>query len=471
MDSSFEQSVLKRLPLAEAVLTLVRWVLDQTLLSTTYDSHRGRCYERLLTFANFVHLLFDCLSLPWTSARAGLLKAKEDGRLPVSLQAFYDKLKNTPVAVSLHFFRDAAQRLRALVPEYRPNCPASLRGLTTLLMDGKVVKHVCRRLKALRLDRHTACKLLGPRTLVVADRWSGLLHDLVADLDGEVNEVKYVAALLDRVLASVAGPWLIVGDRAFGCFQVCQDICRRGGHFLLRQHGNTVFVADPTRPTLHSTDRFGRPVTQEWGWITRGKARKDKPRPQVAVRRISVQREQSRLVLISDLVEPQQYPVDDLLDSYLARWDIEGIFQSLTEVFHLRELFSSSPQGMLVQLVLTFVMYNSVQAVKLYLAQQQGIEAERISTKMLFRDIQEELLAVTRLLSPEKVIAHIADYATATEVQQRLEALLKGRWCQRWLKANYRRRDPTRPAAPKTEKIRQRKAHDSVQRILERCNQ
>lgn len=471
MDSSFERSVLTRLPLAEAILTLLRWVLDTTLLSSTYDRHRGRCHDRLLTFPDFVHLLFDCLTLPWSSARAGLLKAKEDDRLPVSLQAFYDKLKKTPVDVSLHFFRQAAARLREVVPQHRPQCPASLRGMTTLLMDGKVVKHVCRRLKLLRLNRQTACKLLGPRTLVLADRWSGLLHDLVADLDGEANEVKHVAALLEGVPASVAGPWLIVGDSAFGRFGVCQDISRRGGHFLLRQHGTTTFIADPQRPAVPSSDRFGRPVTQEWGWLVRGKTSKSKPRPQLAVRRLTVQRERSHLVLVSDLLEPEQYPLDDLLDSYLARWDIERIFQTLTEVFHLRELFSSSPQGMLLQLVLTFLLYNAVQAVKLLVARQQDIEQERISMPLLFRDMQEELVAVTRLLSPAAVLEHIAAYATALGVRERLEALLKGCWCQRWLKANYRRRDPTRKAAPKPAKVRQHKAHDSVQRILQRSNQ
>jgi hypothetical protein len=344
--------------------------------------------------------------------------------------------------------------------------------MTTLLMDGKVVKHVCRRLKLLRLSRQTACKLLGPRTLVLADRWSGLLHDLVADLDGEANEVKHVATLLQRLPDSVPGPWLIVGDRAFGRFGVCQDIAAMpGGHFLLRQHGTTTFLADPKRPAVPSTDRFGRPVLQEWGWLVRGKESKSKPRPQRAVRRITVQREQSRLVLVSDLLEPEQYPVDDLLDSYLARWDIEGIFQTLTEVFHLRELFSSSPQGMLLQLVLTFLLYNAVQAVKLFVARQQAIEPERISTTMLFRDIQEELVSVTRLLSPAIVIEHITEQPTALAVQQRLQALLQGCWCQRWLKANYRRRDPSRKAASKPTKVRQRKAHDSVQRILQRSNQ
>jgi hypothetical protein len=294
MDGSFERTVLARLPLAEAVLTLMRWILYSSLLSSTYENYRGRCHDRLLTFPTFVHLLLDCLSHPCASARALLVKAKDNAQLPVSLKAFYDKLKNTPVAVSLGLFRAAAQRLRAVLPDYRPGCPVSLQRMTTLLMDGKVVKHVCRRLKQLRLARTTACKLLGPRTLVLAEHWSGLLYDLVADLDGEVNEVKYVAQLLQRVAVTVTGPWLIVGDRAFGIFQVCKDILDKHGHFLLRQHGVTRFFADPDRPVVRSIDRFGRPVVQQWGWIVRGKETKTKPQEEIYVRQITVQRDTTR---------------------------------------------------------------------------------------------------------------------------------------------------------------------------------
>lgn len=472
MDSSFDRTVLTRLPLAEAVLTLMRWMLDHTLLNSTYDDHRGRCHTRVLTFPAFVQLLFDCLTHPWVSARAALVKARDEKRLPVSLKAFYNKLKNTPVAVSLGLFRQAAARLHAVTPDYRPGCPASLQPLTTLLMDGKVVKHVCRRLKALRRDRGTACKLLGPRSLVLANRWTGQVHDLEADLDGEANEVKYATALLQRLKQTVRGAWLVVADRAFGIFQVCQAIRQApDGHFLLRKHGQTTFVADPERPALSSTDRFGRPVVQRWGWIVRGKETAGQDRPQIAVRQITVQRQRESLVLLCSLLDADAYPVEDLLDTYLARWDIEGIFQKVTEVFHLRSLFSSSPQGMLLQLVLTLLMYNVVQSVQQTIAQEHDVTPQQLSTAVLFRDIQEELVTLTRLLNEEAVVAQVVVFASAAEVRAYVHGLLKPCWCERWKKANYRPRDPSKPVVPKPTRIRQRKGHDSVQRILQRCRE
>jgi hypothetical protein len=469
MDRSFDRQALARVPLAEAVLTLARWALGIDLLREAYQDNRGRCHDRLLAFPAFVRILFDCLSGPWQSARAGLVKAKDQGRLPVSLKAFYEKLKNTPVAVSLALFRAAMRRLRAVLPDDRPGCPDSLRCFTCLLMDGKVVKHVCRRLKQLRLCCVNACKLLGPRSLVVADRWSGLLVDLVVELDGEANEVKRVDDLLCQVKASVGGLFLIVGDRAFGVFKVCAAILHRGGQFLVRQHGLTQFVPDEQRAAVQTTDRFGRTVVQRWGWLTVGKATKNKPRPQIETRQITVQRQTTTLVLISSLLDAAAYPVDDLLDAYLARWDIEGMFQSVTEVFNLRHLFSTHPRGMLVQLVLAFLMHNIVQVVKKIIALEQGRDERRVSTEMLFRDIQEELISVTRMLSVEAVDEQIRDFPTPQAVWEYLRPLLKGCWCDRWQKSNYRPRNPAKPVVPKPAKMRQRKAHDSVQRILERC--
>jgi hypothetical protein len=341
--------------------------------------------------------------------------------------------------------------------------------MTTLLMDGKVVKHVSRRLKPLRLDRQTACKLLGPRTLVVLDRWTGLLHDLVVDLDGEANEVKHLAALLDRVPQSVPGPWLVVADRAFGIFEACRNVLDRGGHFLFRKHGGTRFIADPERPARHATDRFGRPLVEEWGWIERGKPSKTKPPQRIAARQITVRRDTSELVLIASLTEASTHPAEDLLDAYLDRWDIENAFQHVTEVFHLRSLISSSPRGMLFQLALAFLMHNVVQVVKQFLARHERRDARSISTEMLFRDVQEELVSLKRLTSPTDAVAMIERsncFATSAAVRQRLEELLIGRWCNRWNKANHRLRNPSRRVAQRPPKLRQTKAHESVQRIL-----
>ena len=127
------------------------------------------------------------------------------------------------------------------------------------------------------------------------------------------------------------------------------------------------------------------------------------------------------------------------------------MFQQVTEVFHLRHLISTQPRGMLFQLVLAMLMHNVVQVVKKVIVQEHGREEKRVSTEMLFRDVQEEIQGLARLVPVAAVVGLIADYATPAAVWQRLRELLGGCWCQRWQKANYRPRDPSKPAKAKPE--------------------
>jgi hypothetical protein len=471
MDGSFDRQVLAKVPLAEAVLSLFSWCMDRESLTESYDQHRGRCHTRLLSFPDLVRILWDCLSGPWHSARSGLLKAEEKGRLEVSLKAFYDKLSRIPTAVTLGFFRDRAQWLRQAFPEDWETRPQSLRQFEVLLFDGKVIKDVPRRLGLLRANLANACKLLGGRALVACDRWKQLVYDLVIDVDGEANEIKRVSELLDSLKTTLVGLFLIVGDRAFGVFEICRNILDHGGQFLLRKHGATRFEADPDRPAVTSTDRFGRVVVERWGGIVRGKETKCKPRERIPVRLLTVQRTKEPLVLITSLTDPETYPVDDLLDAYLDRWDIEQVFQTVTEVFHLNDLFSTTPQGMLFQLSLCFLLYNVIQVVKQYVAHHQQRDEKSISTEMLFRDVQEELIAATRLLGAEEAANLIPEFPRPEDLRQRLDDLLRDCWCDRWKKANYKPRDPSRPKRAKPKKLRQTKGHDSVHRILERSRQ
>ena len=52
------------------------------------------------------------------------------------------------------------------------------------------------------------------------------------------------------------------------------------------------------------------------------------------------------LVLVTDLLDADQYPADDVLEVYLQRWGIERVFQVITEVFQLQHLIGSTPQGL-----------------------------------------------------------------------------------------------------------------------------
>ena len=90
------------------------------------------------------------------------------------------------------------------------------------------------------------------------------------------------------------------------------------------------------------------------------------------------------IALVTDLLDPVQYPAEDLLETYLQRGTIEGVFQQITEVFSLEELISSRPKGTVFQLSFCLLLYNLIEVVRGYIAVGQELAADAVSAEQLF---------------------------------------------------------------------------------------
>jgi hypothetical protein len=79
-------------------------------------------------------------------------------------------------------------------------------------LDGKAIKRVPKRLRALR---HSSGGVFGGKALVALHLASGLAVAMATDPDGETNETKLVPELLPQVRAHCTGVlWL--ADAPFG---------------------------------------------------------------------------------------------------------------------------------------------------------------------------------------------------------------------------------------------------------------
>ena len=98
-EAAYAQQTLARLPLAESVLLLWQQIAEPAFLQDLFDRHRGRCYDRLLSFPHLVQLIADALLQHDGSARASFEHALQDDALAVTIPAAYGKLRRLPVAV------------------------------------------------------------------------------------------------------------------------------------------------------------------------------------------------------------------------------------------------------------------------------------------------------------------------------------------------------------------------------------
>lgn len=331
--------------------------------------------------------------------------------------------------------------------------PESLQEFAVLILDGKAIKRVPKRLKPLR---KAAGGVLGGKALVALEAATGLALAMATSLDGDTNEASLVPALLPQVQAQRTHV-LWVGDRQFcDLTQPRAFTARDGDHFVVRYHPRSKFCPDPSQPACRGQDERGRSYVEDRGWLGTPKNKHRR-----YVRRVTLHRPgQEDVILITDLLDAQQYPATDLLALYLMRWGIERVFQQITEVFHLQRLIGTTPQGTLFQLAFCLMLYNMIQVIRAYVAEGAARELATISTELLFDDVRRQLIALHEVVDTSQIVALVPRRMNASDVTKHLRQLLHGLWTPRWRKAPAKKKQPPPKAATQ-------RTHNSAYRLLQ----
>jgi len=448
-----QRAMLAKMPLAEGIGWLCRYTLDDTLLNSVWEQDRGRCYTATIKFPDFVRLIHDAL-LTYGSGRECFQKHREAGTFAASLTAAYGKLRRVPIAVSEGLLQRGSARLRELFPAWSEwQKPRSLGKFRILIYDGKAIKRVAKRLKP---TRGMTGGLLGGRALVAIDWETGLAVAMRGDSDGEANDVKHVGELVPRVREEFEAPILHVSDRGFCDLEQPRHFVQSAGdHFLVRYHPKVKFHRDTARAERSSVNAEGQTILETWGWIG-----SEKDRRRRYVRRIELVRDSAEsVILLTSLLDFDKFPATDLLWIYRERWEIERLFQKVTEVFGLSHLIGCSPSATLFQFALCLLLYNMIQVVRGYVAQTQNREPTEISSELLFRDVERELNAWHLLLPVEETVAYFEPLPSPTLLIARLTRLFGRTWSDTWLASPPQ-------AVHRTTPRRRTRTHASVHRLL-----
>jgi hypothetical protein len=461
----FALEVLRRLPLAEAFYSLWGYAASDTVLDLFFDRHRGRCYQDKISFRELLAVLADAITRYKGKGRGAILDALEHHRLSCKVRAVYTKLSRLPLPLSEAFLSALTARLRPLFPAglYHSRLPACFDDLTVIVVDGKKIKKAAKRLLP---TRGQPGKLFGGKILCAYLPAEGLAVAMAADPDGEANDAKLVPRLLPLAReATVGRPRLWVADRQFADLtQPLRFLEKEGDHVLIRYSKHTSFHTDPARPPVEGKDCQGRSFRQEWGRLggeSQGARR-------LYVRRVTLYRGagQEEVSLITDLLDEQSYPAEDLLNLYLTRWQIENVFQQITEVFELRQLIGSTPEATVFQASLCLVIHNALQLIRGNVAQGRQMEARQVSLEVVFEDVKKDLVALHEVLGVEELLGALAEVPqTQGQMQEKMAALLGGMWSARWKKAVNKK------PRPHKDKARQSGAHTSVHKVLQQAKQ
>jgi hypothetical protein len=463
-DPAFAAQTLARLPLAEAFYAAWAHVAPDDVLQQIFDEHRGRCYDDTLTFPELVLALTNALTRHHGSANSALEQALEADALSVGARAVYAKLSRLPLELAEALLSGLTARLRGLWPAAVSRCdvPACLAGLSVVVLDGKKIKRAAKRLLA---TRGRPGKLFGGKLLVAYTPNDGLAVALAADPDGDANDIRLVPRVLPLARQAVAGPRLWVADAQFCDLGQAARFTEHGDHFLVRFTARNGFEADAAVPPREGRDGSGKAYREEWGWMGSAKD----PR-RVRLRRVTLERPgQAAVAVVTDLLDADAYPAVGLLATYLMRWQIENVFQQITEVFELRHLIGCAPKATVFQASLCLVIYNVLQVLRAHAAGCEGAQAaglsrvDDVSSEKVFKGLHEELIGLNTTLTEGELLGCLPGPMEPARTRERLKQLVGRGWSRFWKKA--RNKSPRRPQP----RAKRSGAHTSVHKILQQA--
>jgi hypothetical protein len=445
---AFVRELMDRSPLAACVLELSDFIFAPDLLKDVWEEYRGRCYEDVLRFEDFLRLMRDALVQHGGSAHRLFVELERRGVEPINESNFYRKLARTPVELSRALLRRCTQSMSGLMPGPATVLSSCFDGFTVLACDGKKIKNAAKRLKP---TRGYGGRLLGAKALVAMDLRNGMAVAMSDSLDGMVNDVPLVPALMEQLREIFAGPVLSVWDRQFDDVRTLGRLAEREGDaYVVRMTSRHLFAVESS---VETRDDQGRKVTDQIGLMGEKKLR---------VRRLTLEREgEENIVVLTNLMDSDAFVAVDLLGLYRLRWGIEQMFQQVTETFSLSNLIGSSPRAVLLQFAYCLLLYNMVQLVKAYVAEDGGVSQMIVSTFHLFEDMKRELQAWA--YHGDGTWERVAQ-SDARGMAQRMRELLRGSWdAVGYTKASDKKARPKRPPP-----IQLRGGYTSVQRLIQK---
>lgn len=191
-------------------------------------------------------------------------------------------------------------------------------------------------------------------------------------------------ALLNQLSGQLVKGDILVGDRGFGCYPLLALLQTWGVDFI----GRTQRRLDGRR----ARKRLGR---NDWlftwqksrrvsPWMTLAQWDLLAPTLTVRVVRGSLYQKGFRVrqvTVITTLLDPQQYPAQEILQAYLRRWRLEMCLDDLKTTLGLESLRNRTPEMAQQELHLRLIAHNLIRCTMAQAATTGKVPLERVSFK------------------------------------------------------------------------------------------
>jgi hypothetical protein len=294
----------------------------------------------------------------------------------------YDRLAMDPEAVRIRLKRAGAAPLHGLFTQITAALATRTIGYPRLAafasavyaIDDTTLDQVRRLLPDPDTAQSTRQSVLPGKLTCVFD----IRQQLFAQILPSEHPHQNPKAPMARVRTLLPAGSLVVLDLGYFSFQLFDELTDDGTWFVTRQRAGTTTEQRhvlSAQPGLHDS----------LVWL--GVHRANQARH--CVRRIAVTIAGKERVYLTNVLDPAQLSVAEVVELYARRWDIELAFKTLKRELGLRLLWSGDWEQILQQVWATLIVAQVAQAIRQQLAERAGVDLFDISLALLLRTLPQ----------------------------------------------------------------------------------
>ena len=324
-----------------------------------FEQYAQEQYTRELLFSDMVNLMSLVVCGIYPSVNAAYRKRAEE--LNVTRNALYSKLNGVEPQVSAALLRDTARELGELIEQMGGRQPQELAAYQLRILDGNALAASERRLAVLR---PVASAPLPGKSLVVLDPRSRLAVNIFPCEDGHAQERR----LFPEVLKTVEPRQLWLADRNMCTLAFLVGIAERQACFVIREHKG---LPQKALGELQSSAQV------EGGSLWQQDIEIDLEGRGLTLRRIVLRLNRpnrhgdTEIVVLSNL--PSDIVASVIMRLYRQRWQVEGLFLTVTQNFEGEIKTLAYPKAALFSFTLALMAYNILATLRAALASVHGV--------------------------------------------------------------------------------------------------
>ena len=236
-----------------------------------------------------------------------------------------------------------------------------------LLIDGSRLDRIAKRLKILRNEK--AVILPGCLTAIY-DVFRGLAVQLSFSADAAESEFQRALPALEPVESGS----LLVGDRLYCSRKLFQFLNARNLFGVFRRTKAMKFE----EVECLSRKKSGENTVEDW------LVRSGKGKNAIELRLIRLVRDGRTYETLTNDLDPEHLTVDEILNLYPLRWQVERLFYDLKVVLNLKKLYAANPNAIAMQVFATAMVHGAFRVAQARIAKEHDLPPEELSPKKLF---------------------------------------------------------------------------------------